>query len=106
LGHNSIKGEADWVLLDLNNISLERKTFVVIEAKASRVSLDEFQAQVRSYAFSLDAPIYAITNGQNFKVFRRGVEKDECVINCTVKRLVDNWALIEKTIGASARSNR
>ncbi len=104
LGHNSIKGEADWVLLDRNNTSFERKIFIVIEAKAPRVSLDEFHAQVRSYAFSLDAPLYVITNGKDFKVFRRGVERDECVINCQVKSLVHNWALIEKTIGAKARS--
>jgi type I site-specific restriction endonuclease len=99
-----MKGEADLVLWDVYTSSYERKAFAVIEAKAPNRPLDEFQAQVRSYAFSLDAPIYVITNGKDFQVFRRGVQKDICVINCAVSSLANNWSLIEQTISANARN--
>lgn len=105
LGHTSMKGVADLVLWDMNTSSYEHKAFVVVEAKAPNRQLEEFQAQVRSYAFGLDAPIYVITNGKDFQVFRRGVQRDTCVINCRVSSLANNWSFIEQTIGANARNN-
>lgn len=106
-GHKNVQVEADWVLWDVDSTSssLDRKAFVVIEAKAPRISLEEFQGQVRSYAMNLDAPIYVITNGKRFQVFQRGVQGDTLIINCTVASLVNNWSLIEATIGANARDN-
>ena len=99
MGTQFIKGEADWVLWD-------RKTdptnpSVVIEAKAPNQALDDkVQGQARSYAFVLNAPVYAITNGKRLRIFRRGIQSDACVVNCDVTtNLRESWSAIYQAVG-------
>ncbi|MCO5191580.1 MAG: type I restriction enzyme HsdR N-terminal domain-containing protein [Anaerolineae bacterium] len=98
VGSNNNRIEADWVVWRNNN-SEKRQAHIVIEAKGPNQDLNlEVQAQARSYAFALDAPIYMNTNGKRVQVFHRGIQKDNCVVNCLVNELSDHWAVIQKSL--------
>ncbi len=78
---------ADWVVYDQQG-----KPFLVIEAKAPGVRLtDAHRDQARSYAMGLGAPFYLVTNGQDLKLYKRGVTEDSCVFNCSVVELSTRW---------------
>jgi predicted type IV restriction endonuclease len=103
VGRQQVKGEADWVVWDETPSRGHRRALVVVEAKGPGQKLDSaVQAQVRSYAFGLSAPMYVLTNGQRIQIFRRGIERDDCVLDCEVNELVVRWGEIEEHIGASA----
>ena len=94
VGSQSAKGEADWVL---NN---NGKPYLIIEAKAAGQSLDKaVQDQAKSYAFGLGAPYYVITNGKEIKLFKRGIEEDQLLINSPVSHLSKIWAELRGFIG-------
>ena len=99
IGTQYIKGEADWVLWDKKTDPTNPS--VVIEAKAPNQALDDkVQGQARSYAFVLNAPVYAITNGKRLRIFRRGIQSDACVIDCNVTTdLLEAWDAIEQAMG-------
>ncbi|MFZ6027289.1 MAG: type I restriction enzyme HsdR N-terminal domain-containing protein [Chloroflexota bacterium] len=101
VGRQQNKGSADWVVGRKN--SNEFVVNFVIEAKEPNQQLDEYvKGQARSYTFALNAPIYVLTNGQKIQVYQRGVQVDECVFDCDVENLSDQWENLEKIIGVSA----
>jgi len=100
VGRNFAKGEADWVIWNRTTTETNPKVTVVIEAKASSQRLDqEVKGQARSYAFALNAPAYVITNGARFQIFQRGIQEDDCIVDCSVNALASKWSIIRKTIG-------
>ena len=97
VGRGKKRGQADWVLYDSSKRSQVR---AVIEAKAPNQLLDnEAQEQARSYAFALGAPVYALTNGKRFKVFRCRVQGDTCIVDRDVRSLGDAWSRIHQEMG-------
>ncbi len=93
VGRQGVKGEADWVLW--SNDNGKRQAVVIIEAKAPSQTLDQIvQAQARSYAFALNAPVYALTNGREFHIYCRGVQNDICKVKCSIDRLAQEWSTI------------
>lgn len=101
MGSQSIRGEADWVLWDRGTDPTNPSALVVIEAKAPTHALDEVaQAQARSYAFGLNAPTYALANGQRLQIFRRGVQSDTCIVDCAMDGLAALWPAIYQAMGA------
>lgn len=91
VGRNTATGTADWVLWTPGHTS----PIVVIEAKAPGQPLNgAVQSQARSYAFALGAPMFLLTNGSRLQIYRRGVQLDQLVVNCTVEELVEQWPAI------------
>lgn len=75
------------------------RTIVVIEAKAPGQPLNgAVQSQARSYAFALGAPMFLLTNGSRLQIYRRGVQFDQLVVNCTVEELVEQWPVIVEAL--------
>jgi type I site-specific restriction endonuclease len=103
IGRNSnIQGKADWVLYE-KTASNHRNAFVIIEVKEPNIVLDSAaRDQARSYAMGLNAPIYVITNGRNIQIFRRGIQEDIRIVNCTVSNLAEEWDVINQTMGKKA----
>jgi len=100
VGRQQVKGEADWVLWDKLTDPSNPRAIAVIEAKAYTQSLgDQVQSQARSYAFGLNASTYAVTNGQRLLIFRRGVQSDDCLVDCTVDDLSLAWPVIQEALG-------
>ena len=96
VGRNSNRGEADWVIWNADPDFANRKALFVIEAKAPTQGItEEVQAQTRSYAFALNAPVYLCTNAKRILLFRRGVENDICVVDCPVSELPVYWSRIQ-----------
>lgn len=99
VGRNSNRGEADWVIWNGAAGSEDRKALFIIEAKGQYQDITtEVQEQARSYAFALNAPIYLCTNGKRFVIYRRGVERDSCIIDCDAAALADNWSDIRTVL--------
>lgn len=99
VGRNRSRGEADWVLWNKRSGTDNQQARVVIEAKAPHQDLnEEVQAQARSYAFALNAPIYVNTNGRRIQIFHRGVQGDKCVVDCDVKELSKKWSEIRASL--------
>lgn len=91
VGRNTATGTADWVLWTPAHTS----PIVVIEAKAPGQPLNgAVQSQARSYAFALGAPMFLLTNGSRLQIYRRGVQSDQLVVNCTVEELVEQWPAV------------
>lgn len=98
VGKERKRGQADWVLWDRSKHRYQARA--VIEAKGPLLPLDRgTMEQARSYAFALDAPVYAITNGTSLKVFRRGIQADTCVADCKVGGLGEVWPKIHQEMG-------
>ncbi|MBC8264163.1 MAG: type I restriction enzyme HsdR N-terminal domain-containing protein [Anaerolineales bacterium] len=98
VGKEAKRGQADWVLWDRSKH--HHQVRAVIEAKGPRLPLDRGTIeQARSYAFALDAPVYAITNGTSLKVFRRGIQADTCIADCKVGGLGEVWPKIHQEMG-------
>jgi len=90
--------EADWTLRDGSG-----NTLVVVEAKAPDKQLTEaVRKQACSYAFHLGAPVYITTNGEELRVFHRGVLTDRCIVSCSTSRLGENWEAIQQAAGKSS----
>jgi hypothetical protein len=90
-GSSETRGEADWVAWKNHN-----EAIVVVEAKAPRVPLKQSVIrQARSYAIRLEAPVYIVTNGEEIRVFQRGVIKDHCVLMCITENLHAEWESLE-----------
>ena len=99
VGRRKVRAEADWVVQPGGQPRL------VIEAKRQGQPLDAaVQDQARSYAQALRVPWYLLTNGRRLMLYRRGVERDTCTIDCAVEDLPMHWAQLEREIGASAGS--
>ncbi len=95
VGRNTATGTADWVLWT----PAHTRPIVVIEAKAPGQPLNgAVQSQARSYAFALGAPMFLLTNGSRLQIYRRGVQTDQLVVNCTVEELVEQWPAIVDAI--------
>ena len=95
VGRNTATGTADWVLWTPGHTS----PIVVIEAKAPEQPLNgAVQSQARSYAFALGAPLFLIANGSRLQIYRRGVQSDQLVVNCTVEELVEQWQNIVEVL--------
>lgn len=95
VGRNTATGTADWVLWTPGHTS----PIVVIEAKAPGQPLNgAVQSQARSYAFALGAPMFLLTNGSRLQIYRRGVQFDQLVVNCTVEELVEQWPVIVEAL--------
>lgn len=100
MGRNQSRGEADWVIWDPAAVGERSQAQIVIEAKEPGQSLDSaVQGQARSYAFGLNAPWYVLTNGRQLKIYRRGVQRDTCIVDCNVDDLPETWSEIKQTIG-------
>lgn len=98
VGRNSNRGEADWVLWGRSSTET-RHAHAVIEAKAPYQDLNtDVQAQSRSYAFALNAPIYLNTNGRRLQIFHRGIQNDKCVVDCEVKDMASKWTEIQAAL--------
>jgi hypothetical protein len=98
IGRKKERGQADWVLWDRSEHP--PKARAIIEAKAPNQRLDnKTQEQARSYAFALSAPVYALTNGKRFQVFRCRVQGDTCVADCDVRTLGEVWPRIHQEMG-------
>lgn len=81
----------------------EGDPLIVIEAKAPRHWLDDAVAkQARSYAFRLEAPVYATTNGKELHIYHRGVLKDQRVLSCEAADLRQNWDAIEGALAENS----
>ena len=95
VGRNTATGTADWVLWT----PAHTRPIVVIEAKAPGQPLNgAVQSQARSYAFALGAPMFLLTNGSRLQIYRRGVQFDQLVVNCTVEELVEQWPVIVEAL--------
>lgn len=95
VGRNTATGTADWVLWTPGHTS----PIVVIEAKAPGQPLNgATQGQARSYAFALGAPMFLLTNGSRLQIYRRGVQSDQLVVNCTVEELVEQWPAVVEAL--------
>ncbi len=95
VGRNTATGTADWVLRSPDR----SRPLVIIEAKAPGQSLNgAVQSQARSYAFALGAPMFLLTNGSRLQIYRRGVQTDQVVIDCTVEELVEQWPNIVEAL--------
>jgi len=102
VGRKQTRAEADWVIWKAAAKG-QRRAAVIIEAKVTGQSLDTtVQEQARSYAFGLNAPVYVLTNGRRLQVFRRGIQHDDCIVDCDVSDLLNSWGSVEQAIGASA----
>lgn len=95
VGRNTATGTADWVLWSTDR----SRPLVIVEAKAPGQPLNgAVQSQARSYAFALGAPMFLLTNGSRLQIYRRGVQLDQVVVDCTVEELVDQWAAIAEVL--------
>ena len=95
VGRNTATGTADWVLWCPDR----SRPLVIVEAKAPGQPLNgAVQSQARSYAFALGAPMFLITNGSRLQIYRRGVQNDQLVLNCTVAELVEQWPNIVEVL--------
>lgn len=91
VGRQSVTGYADWVLWDPDH----SRPLVIVEAKAPGEPLNgAVQSQARSYAFALGAPLFLLTNGSRLQIYRRGVQSDQLVVDCTVEELVEQWPAV------------
>lgn len=91
VGRQAVTGYADWVLWDPDH----SRPLVIVEAKAPGEPLNgAVQSQARSYAFALGAPMFLLTNGSRLQIYRRGVQSDQLVVDCTVEELVEQWPAI------------
>ena len=100
MGRQQYAGEADWVIWSGPD---RRQARIVIEVKGPKTRLDgAVQAQARSYAFALNAPLYVLTNGQRLQVYKRGVEGDLCIVGCGVDELQERWTEVEEILGVDA----
>ena len=97
VGRQQVAGVADWVIWDKET----GKATTIIEAKEPGQPLDEtVQAQARSYAFALKAPMYLLTNGCELRIYRRGIQDDSCVFDCNVNNLSHRWEELNDILGA------
>lgn len=95
VGRNTATGTADWVLWSPDR----SRPLVIVEAKAPGQSLNgAVQSQARSYAFALGAPMFLLTNGSRLQIYRRGVQTDQVVVNCTVEELVEQWPAVVEAL--------
>jgi hypothetical protein len=95
VGRNTATGTADWVLWTPAHTS----PIVIVEAKAPGQPLNgAVQSQARSYAFALGAPMFLLTNGSRLQIYRRGVQSDQLVVDCTVEELVEQWPNIVEAL--------
>lgn len=99
LGKNEQVGQADWVIWQSGNPEEKKTALAVIEAKVPSQRINhEVREQARSYAYALNAPIYILTNGVILRVYRRGIESDELLIDCEVGDLNNFWSNIEEIL--------
>ena len=95
VGRDNRNGVADWLLWSPDH----SKVVAVVEAKRPQDTLNgRVQGQARSYAFALGAPMFLIANGYRLQIYRRGVEADQCLVDCKVADLVDQWPIISAAI--------
>ena len=95
VGRNTATGTADWVLWSPDR----SRPLVIVEAKAPGQPLNgAVQSQARSYAFALGAPLFLLTNGSRLQIYRRGVQSDQVVVDCTVEELVEQWPAIVEVL--------
>lgn len=88
VGREMRSGVADWVLWSPDR----GRPLIVVEAKAPGQPLNgSVHSQARSYAFALGAPMFLIANGRRLQLYRRGVESDECLVDCAVNDLAARW---------------
>ena len=52
-----------------------------------------------SYASTLNAAYYLVTNGKQLKLFKRGVESDTRLLSCDSNKFVDVWQTLNEEIG-------
>lgn len=98
-GREQLQKEADWVIWKRKGS--DTKATLVIEAKSPLQPLDSIvQNQGRSYAFSMNAPKYVLTNGIDLMVYERGIESDRCSIQVPVRDLATRWLELSALIGA------
>lgn len=95
VGRDVRNGVADWLLWSPDHT----KVVAVVEAKRPKDMLTSaVQSQARSYAFALGAPMFLIANGYRLQIYRRGVEADQCLVDCKVADLVEQWPIISAAI--------
>jgi hypothetical protein len=100
VGRQQITGEADWVVWNKPAGSGARRPHLIIEAKGPQEQLtDEAQAQARSYAFGLNAPLYLLTNGRRIQLFRREAQFDTCLLESELDALASSWKVLAQAIG-------
>jgi len=101
VGRQQITGEADWVVWSTAAGSGSRRPHLVIEAKGPEEQLtNEAQAQARSYAFGLNAPLYLLTNGRRIQLFRREAQFDTCLLESELDALPSSWNVLAQAVGA------
>lgn len=104
VGRQQITGEADWVVWNMPAGSGARQANLVIEAKGPQQQLTgETQAQARSYAFGLNAPLYMLTNGCRVQVFRREAQFDICLLESELDALASSWKILAQAVGAQVK---
>ncbi|MFZ4662256.1 MAG: type I restriction enzyme HsdR N-terminal domain-containing protein [Caldilineaceae bacterium] len=97
VGRQQTRVEADWVVWGTK--AMKRALFIV-EAKTPTQLLDDsVQGQARSYAFGLNCQLYVLTNGHEVQIYRRGVERDECLCNFKLKEIQTHWTTLFNTLG-------
>jgi hypothetical protein len=95
VGRNTATGTADWVLWSPDH----SHPLIIVEAKAPSEPLNgAVQSQARSYAFALGAPMFLLTNGSRLQIYRRGVQFDQLVVDCTVEELVEQWPAVVEAL--------
>lgn len=95
VGRDARNGVADWLLWSPDH----SRVVAVVEAKRPKDTLNgAVQGQARSYAFALGAPMFLIANGYRLQIYRRGVEADQCLIDCKVADLADQWPSVDAAV--------
>lgn len=103
IGRQNVFAVADFVI-DNPNTS---EPLIVVEAKSTSQLLDlDVQNQARSYAFTIKAPYYLITNGVSLSLFKRDLSQDIQLLNTDIRTLKQNWGKLYGFIGNKVRSSK
>lgn len=98
IGRQSVGAIADFVVFNPKT----NEPQIILEAKPPTQKLDSYvQNQARSYAFTLNAPYYLITNGVSLYLYERHVTQDLELLFISIDNLHKHWDEIANIIGVN-----
>lgn len=99
IGRQEVLAIADFVIFNPKT----HVPLIVIEAKPPTQSLNtDVQNQARSYAFSMNAPYYIITNGISLSLYKRDVYQDNRLLAIDIKNLQNQWNKVDEILGTKS----
>jgi len=96
IGRQTVPAIADFIIDNPKT----NEPFIVIEAKITTQKLDlDVQNQARSYAFTVNALYYLITNGIALSLYKRDVSQDIRLIAIDIKNIQQHWEKLDSVLG-------